>query len=76
MDEQLIGRVTEAIQNPGAIVDRAGDLELRERWSARAVLDLLHRGLLIDPKPPTLVGLLMVGGLLFLLGLGIGGVFL
>jgi hypothetical protein len=76
VDEQLIGRVTQAIQNPGHIIDRAGDLELKERWAARAVLDLLHRGLLIDPKPPTATGLLMLGGLLFVIGLAIGGVFL
>jgi hypothetical protein len=76
VDEQLIGRVTQAIQNPGSLVDRDSDLELRERWSARAVLDLLHRGLLIDPKPPTATGLLMLGGLLFVIGLAIGAVFL
>jgi hypothetical protein len=76
VDEQLIDRVTQAIQNPGAIIHRDHDRELKERWSARAVLRLLDLGLLASPRPPSVVGYMAAALLAFATGLGIGAVFL
>jgi hypothetical protein len=77
-DEMLLSdRVAQAIGDPGAVVDRR-EAEPVHRWAARAVLTVLVRGRYLDTRPGVFnpASCVWLVALAFVIGLGVGSVFL
>lgn len=75
MSNRLSDQVAHAIGDPGTITPRKDNGEGLVRWQARAVLTVLVRGRYLDEHPGHLnpATFVLVGVLMFVLGLAAGG---
>lgn len=69
MADLLSDHIAHAIGDPGNFTDRLDNGETVIRWQARAVCLVLVRGRYLDDRPVNPAAFVMLGALMFVLGL-------